>query len=136
MPFEQPIFESGSLFIKPDFVPKLAEVDFDWNPEDARINFPLSANADLEMEVGLPITARTSAVIDLAQTCDMSYSLQLSEPYQEQIRRHKKKRINKKWAKRYGYRLKWKNLRFSEVSLVPKGHGYEFTTNHMPMIVR
>lgn len=28
--------------------------------------------------------------------------------YQEPVRRHKKKRINKKWAKRYGYRTKIK----------------------------
>lgn len=29
---------------------------------------------------------------------------------QEQIRKHKKRRINKKWAKKYGYREKFKNI--------------------------
>ena len=28
-------------------------------------------------------------------------------PYAVQVRKHKKKRINKKWAKKYGYRLKF-----------------------------
>lgn len=123
--FEQAIFT----------LPQLAKVDLDWPPpEDARINFPLSADAEFEMEVEMP--ANKLLGMDLARTCDMSYSVQLSEPYQEQIRRHKKKRINKKWAKRYGFRTKYKNLRFSEVSIVPKGQGYEFTTNHTPMLVK
>lgn len=116
-------------------LPKLAKVDLDWPPpEDARISFPLSADAEFEMEVEM--TPNQMLGMDLARTCDMSYSVQLSEPYQEQIRRHKKKRINKKWAKRYGFRTKYKNLRFSEVSIVPKGCGYEFTTNHTPMLVK
>lgn len=133
--FEQPIFNSDCLCIKEDLLSELPKLDLDWPPpEDARINFPLSADAEFEMEVEMP--ANKLLGMDLARTYDMSYSVQLSEPYQEQIRRHKKKRINKKWAKRYGFRTKYKNLRFSEVSIVPKGCGYEFTTNHTPMLVK
>lgn len=31
-------------------------------------------------------------------------------PYLTQVRTHKKKRINKKWAKRYGYVTKYKSF--------------------------
>lgn len=31
-------------------------------------------------------------------------------PYLTQVRTHKKKRINKKWAKRYGYATKYKSF--------------------------
>lgn len=130
--FERPVFNPDGLYLKDELLPK---VSLDWPPpEDAHINFPLSANAEFEMEV--EISADKISCLDLAHNCDLSYSVVLSEPYQEQIRRHKKKRINKKWAKRYGFRTKYKNLRFSEVSLVPKGQGYEFTTNNIPVLVK
>lgn len=127
-----------SLAFRPvsDIFPELAKVDLDWPPpEDSHINFPLSADAEFEMEVEMPVNKLLAA--DFAKNCDMSYSIQLSEPYQEQIRRHKKKRINKKWAKRYGFRTKYKNFKFTEVSIVPRGTGvYEFTTNDIPTIVK
>lgn len=133
--FEQPIFNSDCLYIKEDLLSELPKLDLDWPPpEDTHINFPLSADAEFEMEVEM--SADKISCLDLAHNCDLSYSVMLSEPYQEQIRRHKKKRINKKWAKRYGFRTKYKKMRFTEVSLVPKGCGYEFTTNHIPLLVK
>lgn len=120
----------------PDSLFKLVELDLNWPPpEDARINFPLSADAEFEMEVDMPVNKDLADVF--GRGCDISYSIQLSEPYQEQIRKHKKKRINKKWAKRYGFRTKYKNFRFNEVSIVPRGTGVcEFTTNRIPTIVK
>ena len=133
--FERPIFNPDGLYIKEDLIPTLSKLSLDWPPtEDARINFPLSANEEFEMEVEM--SADKISCLDLARNCDLSYSVALSEPYQEQIRRHKKKRINKKWAKRYGFRTKYKKMRFSEVSIVPKGCGYEFTTNRTPIFVK
>ena len=41
---------------------------------------------------------------DLANGTSAGFTLQYHTTRLEQIRRHKKKRINKKWAKRYGYR--------------------------------
>lgn len=48
-----------------------------------------------------------------------SFSVTAFRPYETQAKRHKKKRINKKWAKRYGYVTKLKpfkinNLKFSK----------------------
>lgn len=40
--------------------------------------------------------------IDLAPARDVT--LEFKEPYRVQVRRHKKRRINKKWAKKYGYK--------------------------------
>ena len=120
----------------PDSLHKLVELDLNWPPpEDAHINFPLSADAEFEMEVEMPVNKLLAA--EFGKNCDWSYSIQLSEPYQEQIRKHKKKRINKKWGKRYGFRTKYKNFKFTEVSIVPKGTGVcEFTTNLIPTIVK
>lgn len=47
------------------------------------------------------------------------FALEYDSTYLEQVRRHKKKRINKKWAKRYGYRevpckYRFNNARLSE----------------------
>ena len=42
-------------------------------------------------------------------------------PYQVQRRRHKKKRINKKWAKRYGYVTKFREYRLENVEIHQDG---------------
>lgn len=114
----------------------IPEKDLNWPPpEDARINFPLSADAGFEMEVEMPANKLLAA--DFAKNCDLSYSMQFCEPYQEQNRRHKKKRINKKWAKRYGFRTKFKKFRFNEVSIVPKPNfEFEFVGKGTPTIVK
>lgn len=39
--------------------------------------------------------------------------------YSEQIRRHKKRRINKKWAKRYGYRDVIRKICFENTYIMP-----------------
>lgn len=43
-----------------------------------------------------------------------------------QRRRHKKKRINKKWAKRYGYINVYKKINIKDVSVIPNEEGYDF----------
>ena len=49
----------------------------------------------------------------------------LSLPRQAPKRRHKKKRIQKKWIKKYGYRTEWVNIRGH---FVPNADGsYGFT---------
>lgn len=44
-------------------------------------------------------------------------------PKMEQIRRHKKKRVNKKWAKRYGYRTVFKHVNIRDVTIVDSYDG-------------
>lgn len=89
------------------------------------IHNPLSASAEFscECEVNPQLLAKVTGV-DLSQLGDLatSFSLRCSSPYQVQKRRHKKKRINKKWAKRYGYVTKFTEVRLEEVSLVNEHH--------------
>lgn len=59
---------------------------------------------------------------------------------QEQIRKHRKKRINKKWAKRYGYRKILKSVQLRDVSIVGShddsidvlGYSHRFLTEVIP----
>lgn len=87
------------------------------------IHNPLSASAEFscECEVNPQLLAKVTGV-DLAQLGDLAtgFSLKCSSPYQVQKRRHKKKRINKKWAKRYGYVTKFAEVTLQDVSLVDK----------------
>lgn len=70
------------------------------------VDFPLSAHAEFEFTADVdPALAESVLGIDLSNRKDITgFTLRFNAPYQEQIRKHKKKRINKKWAKRYGYR--------------------------------
>lgn len=49
-------------------------------------------------------------------------TLVFSSPYSVQRRKHRKKRINKKWAKRYGFKTVFKNVRVNDVT-------YDFSEN-------
>lgn len=57
-----------------------------------------------EMEFECCIDGDTLARLTGANTEGMLFDVSYSSPRQVQVRRHKKKRINKKWAKRYGYK--------------------------------
>ena len=103
-----PNFEMGGLCFKKDVnLPEIPPLDLSKFPDYAQgLNFPLSVNEDFEFEATIDVPSfRYKTGLDLSQLNDMSsITLKFSTPYQEQIRKHKKKRINKKWAKRYGYR--------------------------------
>lgn len=91
------------------------------------IHTPLSASAELSCECEINPELFTQITgIDLARGRDLvsSLTLECSSPYQVQKRSHKKKRINKKWAKRYGYRTKFANVKLLDVSVVDK-HLYD-----------
>lgn len=47
---------------------------------------------------------------------DSTYTIEAITPVQVQARTHKKKRINKKWLKRYGYKQIFKPIKFKNVS--------------------
>lgn len=119
---------SGSLYIKDEFLTNnLLDITFpgDDIPEYVRsINLadPTSAEATFEAEIDAPMFNRLIGV-DLANA--QSFSAEFSEPYQEQRRKHKKKRINKKWAKRYGYVTKFRNWRIKEMTFTGKNN-FEF----------
>lgn len=84
---------------------------------------PASAELTLDCDVNADILKKLTD-IDLANGNDTSCSMELASPYQVQKRRHKKKRINKKWAKRYGYKTKFKTVSIQDCTFIPKGEGY------------
>lgn len=72
------------------------------------IRIPMSADIEcnLEANINAKLLNRLFGV-DLTNGRDGDVAVIFKSPYKEQIRRHKKRRINKKWAKRYGYRTKF-----------------------------
>lgn len=109
----------GMSFKAKDFTCELPPIDLDDIPQYVRsINRPLSADIECVMvgDIDGPLLEKLLGV-DLVLVDD--FTVQFSEPYQEQVRRHKKKRINKKWAKRYGYRTKTRIRTIENVSFKP-----------------
>lgn len=84
------------------------------NPESAELTLECDVNADILKKL---------AGIDLAHGNNTLYHMELASPYQVQKRRHKKKRINKKWAKRYGYKTKFKTVSIQDCTFISKGEG-------------
>jgi hypothetical protein len=111
-------FESESL---PDYV--------------TSIYSPLSTSEEMsfECEVNPQLFERLTGV-DLSQHRDLtSFTIACVGAYQVQVRRHKKKRINKKWAKRYGYKTKFKTVIMTDAQFKQGENDFEFefTGRHM-----
>jgi hypothetical protein len=51
---------------------------------------------------------------------DQSFTFTCKTPRSVQVRKHRKKRINKKWAKKYGYKYIFEPLTMESVSIVPR----------------
>ena len=82
---------------------------------------PKSAEFAMDAEIDIPMFNKLAYTFDASKLSGtQSMTVQLTEPYQKQRRKHKKKRINKKWAKRYGYVTKFRDWRIKEVSMVEK----------------
>lgn len=99
-------------------IPEIPPLDLADPPEYVKsINFPLSTEAEFTMECEIDGPAYNRLIgFDASPFPDATgFSMIFSQPYQEQRRKHKKKRINKKWAKRYGYVTKFKRYRLDEV---------------------
>lgn len=63
------------------------------------ISFTTAYTAEFEGEVNGPLLSEL-----VGPDSDPTFQMVYDGFVYEQVRRHKKKRINKKWAKRYGYR--------------------------------
>lgn len=61
-------------------------------------------NETNEVQFECRIDGDTLARLTGATTEGMLFDVSYGSPRQVQVRKHKKKRINKKWAKRYGYK--------------------------------
>lgn len=139
------ILNPGNLYLNDELLSKIPyetpPLDINHPPEYIQsIAWPFSVEAspEIECEINGDVLSKLAG-FDLASDYDMSCSILFSLPYQEQVRRHKKKRINKKWAKRYGFRTKYRKIRIPEVSIVPNfnsDYEYEFISTGRPEIVK
>lgn len=114
-----------------DHIGRTFEIDNDsMLPEYAkRFSAPMSADAEVSFECDIDTSLFAKLIgIDLANGQDATCaSMVFQKTYQVQRRRHKKKRINKKWAKRYGYVTKFKTYRIEEVSIEQNEGALSFT---------
>ena len=61
-----------------------------------------SAEFTMEAEIDGDMFAK---LLGFPMAAEKNFTVEYSEPILVQARRHKKKRINKKWRKRYGYKM-------------------------------
>lgn len=126
MLFEGNIRPGGGCFTR---IGNISDISFDdiKIPDymsNMRIVNPAFSELTLECDVNADILKKLTG-IDLAHENDMSCcSMELVSPYQVQKRRHKKKRINKKWAKRYGYKTKFKTVSIQDCAFISKSEGH------------
>lgn len=92
---------NGTKPIELKAIPKVISLD-EVPPYVTDIYQPLSDSAKMEFECR--IDGGTLAKLTGANTEGMLFDVTHASPRQVQVKRHKKKRINKKWAKRYGYK--------------------------------
>lgn len=114
-----------------DRIGRTFEIDNDsMLPEYAkRFSAPMFADAEISFECDIDTSLFAKIIgIDLAQGQDASCSrIMFQKPYQVQRKHHKKKRINKKWAKRYGYVTKFKTYYMEDVYIEQNEGGLSFT---------
>lgn len=105
-------------------------IEFDANdiPEYVKnIRYPLSDEAEAFFECDIDAKLLTKTIgIDLSRGSDFTeYTAICYPPTRVQVRRHKKKRINKKWAKRYGYKMIFKSFKLKEAYVEPYEKGLD-----------
>lgn len=95
----------------------------------AALHAPISASEEVtfECEVNSALLEKLTGLNPVPMS--RSFTVKASAPYKVQIRRHRKKRINKKWAKRYGYKTMLRVVELSDATIVPVGlDNLEFET--------
>lgn len=92
---------NGTKPIELKAIPKVISLD-EVPPYVTDIYQPLFDSAKMEFQCC--IDGDTLAKLTGANTEGMIFDITYASPRRVQVRRHKKKRINKKWAKRYGYK--------------------------------
>lgn len=122
-----PMLNSGSFYLNDrhltDNLPlvEIPDDDFPQYIKSLSLTNPTSAEFTMDTEIDIPMFNKLASMFDASKLSGaQSMTVQLTEPYQVQRRKHKKKRINKKWAKRYGYVTKFRDWRIKEVSMVEK----------------
>lgn len=83
------------------------DVSMDITPEISDKEF-CRFNNSISCELTFDNSYVNEELLNKMTTVDPSKCMFITSiPYAVQVRKHKKKRINKKWAKKYGYRLKF-----------------------------
>ena len=97
---------------------KLA-IDLNKAPEFIKsIDIPLLGTAEFHFDVEID-AAQVAKRIGVDLSPYQSFTVEYDAPVPVQIRKHKKKRINKKWAKRYGYTMVIKPHKLTDVTFKP-----------------
>lgn len=114
-------------------ISEIGTLTFDDKFTDCMTNFdiPLSDKAEIsfECEVNAPLFKELVGLSSFDNAA--SYTLTGKMPKQVPVRYHKKKRINKKWIKRYGYKTVYRNVRITDVHFESDSDGYIFEGNIM-----
>lgn len=103
-----------------------------------RFEIPMSVDAEIsvEMDLNVPLFEKLCGV-DLSHGKDVgSMSLVGTMPYREQVRKHKKRRINKKWAKKYGYVTKFRKVTIEDVTCEQRMDGPDIVGEWKGYLVR
>ena len=115
---------SGTLYISPIHPVSIEANDIPEYVKSIRCPMSVEAEASFECDINAKILKKLTG-IDLAHGSDFTgHTILLHQPVQVQVRKHKKKRINKKWAKRYGYKTVFKSFELEEAYAEP--HENEF----------
>lgn len=124
---------TGIRFDEIDSIPE--HDDFDYTDPIIIPTMSLSSKPfECELEATLNVPLINELVGQLSQP--KGFNLEWDGVYHEQIRKHKKKRINKKWAKRYGYRehpcrYRMKNAHIRQETF----NDFSITTDNRPRII-
>ena len=95
-------FGSGTFYINESKIGTIDTMGVTEYPEDQHLKgvaFTTAYTAEFEGEVNRPLL---SELVEMDS--DPTFQMEYDGTMHEQVRKHKKRRINKKWAKRYGYR--------------------------------
>jgi hypothetical protein len=95
-------FGSGTFYIDESKIGTIDTMEVTEYPENQHlkgISFTTAYTAELEGEVNGPLLSEL-----VGPDSDPTFQMEYDGFVYEQVRKHKKRRINKKWAKRYGYR--------------------------------
>lgn len=130
------VFIDGKEFITADALERISFGDENYPDYIRSIHSPLSASAEMSFECEVnPRLFETLTGVDLSQHRDLTgFTVECLAPHRVQVRRHKKKRINKKWAKRYGYVTKFKKIRMIDTQYVQRGDDFEFEGRFVDVI--
>lgn len=92
-------------------------IDMDYIPEHMSVpEMNLSANEEVTFTANI-VSEDLSRIIGYDPSPSHDFMVECNGIDIVQVRRHKKKRINKKWAKRYGFKPVLRKLQFKACSL-------------------